>query len=313
MRVKREESRVPQVQANGISIEYESLGPQDAPVILLIMGLGAQLTRWPQQFCEKLAGRGYRVVRFDNRDIGLSTRFDAAPVPDLGQIIAARMAGRPADVPYMLNDMGADTVGLMDALDIRQAHIVGASMGGMIAQVVAADYPERVLSLTSIMSTTSNPMLPPPTPAATTVLMTRAPNPSDREAFVAHGLNTFRTIGSPAYPFDEAVARERLLADAARSYNPAGVGRQLAAVTASGDRRNQVRRIRAPTVVLHGADDPLVPVARGRDTAECIAGAELRIIPGMGHDFPPALYDTIIDAIESAIVRARTTDQGNSQ
>ena len=295
---------MPRVQANGVSIEYESFGPHGAPVILLIMGLGAQLTRWPLQFCEKLVARGYRVVRFDNRDVGLSTRFDAAPVPELGQIIAARMAGRPAEVPYTLNDMGADTVGLLDALGIRQAHIVGASMGGMIAQVVAAEYPQRVLSLTSIMSTTGNPALPPPTPAAAAALMARAPDPSDQDAYVAHGLNTFRTIGSPGYPFDESTSRERLLADAARSYNPAGVGRQLAAVTASGDRRNQVRRVRAPTVVVHGAEDPLVPVAGGRDTAECITGAQLRIIPGMGHDFPPALYDTIIDAIEIAIARA---------
>jgi pimeloyl-ACP methyl ester carboxylesterase len=295
---------VPQVQANGISLEYESFGSRSAPPILLIMGLGAQLTRWPLPFCDKLVARGYRVIRFDNRDVGKSTWLKDAPIPDLGRIIAARMAGLPPEVPYTLTEMAADTIGLLDALEIQQAHVVGASMGGMIAQVVAAEYPQRVLSLTSIMSTTGNTTLPPPTPAATAVLMSRAPTPSDIEAFVAHGLNTFRTIRSPGYPFDEAATRERLIADAARGYNPAGVARQLAAVTASGDRREQVRRIRAPTVVVHGADDPLVPLAGGRDTAACIAGSELRIIPGMGHDFPPPLYDTIIDAITSAIARA---------
>lgn len=293
-----------QICANGISLEYESFGSDTNPVVLLIMGLGAQLTRWPVPFCEKLAARGYRVIRFDNRDIGLSTRLDGAPVPDLGMLVAARMAGLPLNVPYTLHDMAADTIGLLDALHIPQAHIVGASMGGMIAQLVAADYPQRTLSLTSIMSTTGNPALPPPTPAAAAVLMTRAPNPADREAFAAHGLNTLRTIGSPGYPFDEAAARERILNEAARSYHPAGFARQIAAVTASGDRREKNQRIKAPTMVVHGANDPLVPLAAGRDTAQSIGNAELRVIPGMGHDFPPQLYDRIVDAIDSAAQRA---------
>jgi pimeloyl-ACP methyl ester carboxylesterase len=299
-----QELPVPQVSANGISLEYESFGSDANPVVLLIMGLGAQLTRWPVLFCEKLAARGFRVIRFDNRDIGLSTKLDGVPVPDLGMLVAARMTGLPMNVPYTLHDMAADTIGLLDALHVEQAHVAGASMGGMIAQLVAADYPQRVLSLTSIMSTTGNPSLPPPTPAAAAVLMTRAPNPADREAYLAHGLKTLRTIGSPGYPFDEAVARERILKEAARSYNAAGFARQIAAVTASGDRREKIQRIKAPTVVVHGADDPLVPLAAGRDTAQNIANAELRVIPGMGHDFPPQLYDTIIDAIDSAAKRA---------
>lgn len=293
-----------QVGANGIRLEYESFGHDANPVILLIMGLGAQLTRWPVAFCEKLAARGFRVIRFDNRDIGLSTRFAGAAVPDLRMIIAARMTGLPVNLPYTLRDMAADTIGLLDALHIQQAHLVGASMGGMIAQIVAADHPQRVLSLTSIMSTTGNPTLPPPTPAAAAMLMTRAPNPANREAYVAHGLNALRTAGSPGYPFDEAAARARILDDAARSYNPAGFARQIAAVTVSGDRREEIRRIRAPTIVVHGAEDPLVPPAAGRDTAENIANAELRVIPGMGHDLPPQLYDTIIDAIDSAAKRS---------
>jgi len=288
---------VPQINVNGLAFEYESFGSAGHPALVLIMGLGAQLVRWPLSFCHKLVERGFRVIRFDNRDIGLSAKMDGAPVPEIATIVAARMAGLPVGVPYTLDDMAADTVGLMDALKIAKAHIVGASMGGMIAQLVAADHASRVLSLTSIMSTTGNPALPPPTPAASVVLMSRAPNPGDLEAYLQHGLNTLRVIGSTGVPFDEAAARERLIAEVKRSYNPAGFGRQLAAVTANGDRREKLRRIRTPTLVIHGADDPLVPAAGGRDTADNIAGAELRIIPGMGHDLPPQYHDQIVDAI----------------
>lgn len=295
---------MPQAQTNGIAIEYEEFGAAADPVVLLIMGLGAQLTRWPIAFCTKLVARGYRVIRFDNRDVGRSTHLDTAPVPDLGQVVAARMAGMRIDVPYTLQDMAVDTVGLLDALHIDKAHIVGASMGGMIAQLIAADYPQRVLSLTSIMSTSSNPALPPPTPAAAAVLITRSPDPADQDAYVAHGLNSLRTIASPAFPFDVTALRERILTDLDRGYNPAGYARQIAAVTANGDRRDKLKRITAPTIVLHGADDPLVPLAAGRDTADCIRNAELRIIPGMGHDLPVALYDTIVGAIDDAAKRA---------
>jgi pimeloyl-ACP methyl ester carboxylesterase len=295
---------VPQAQTNGIAIEYEEFGAAADPVVLLIMGLGAQLTRWPIAFCAKLVARGYRVIRFDNRDVGRSTHLDAAPVPDLGQVVAARMAGMRVDVPYTLQDMAADTIGLLDALHIDKAHIVGASMGGMIAQLVAADYPQRVLSLTSIMSTSGNPSLPPPTPAAAAVLMARSPDPADQEAYVTHGLKSLRTIASPAFPFDTKATRERILTDLDRGYNPAGYARQIAAVTAHGDRREKLKRITAPTVVVHGADDQLVPVAAGRDTADSIRNAELRIIPGMGHALPAALYDTIVDAIDGAARRA---------
>ena len=294
---------MPQVQVNGISLEYESFGATRDPVMLLIMGLGAQLTRWTLPFCEKLVAQGFRVIRFDNRDVGLSTKFDAAGVPDLGQIMAARFTGVPAKVPYTLHDMAADTIGLLDALDIAAAHVVGASMGGMIAQQVAAEYPQRVLSLTSIMSTTGNPALPPPSAAATTVLMSRYPNLDDHAAYVEHGLHALRTISSPGFPFDEMATRERILSDALRGYSATGFGRQLAAVAASGDRREHLRRIKAPTLIIHGENDPLVPVAAGRDTAASIPGAELRVFPGMGHDLPPALYDKIVDAIVSVARR----------
>jgi len=295
---------VPQIHVNGIDLEYESFGASKDPLMLLIMGLGAQLTRWPVPFCEKLVARGYRVIRFDNRDVGLSTKFDAAGVPDLTQIMTAKFTGAPVKVPYTLHDMAADGIGLLDAVSIQKAHIVGASMGGMIAQQIAAEYPQRVLSLTSIMSTTGNPTLPPPTAAATAVLMNRYTNVDDRTAYIDHTLNAFRTIASPGFPFDELATRERILSDALRGYSATGFARQMAAVAAAGDRRDYVRRIKVPTMVIHGKSDPLVPVAAGRDTAACIAGAELRVFCGMGHDIPPQLYDKIIDAIVSVAQRA---------
>ena len=259
---------MPQVTANGITLEYESFGSAKNPPLLLIMGLGAQLTRWPVPFCEKLVAHGFRVIRFDNRDVGLSTKFDEEPIPMIASIIAAKMAGLPPRVPYTLHHMAADTVGLLTALGIEKAHLVGASMGGMIAHLVAADYPQRVLSLTSIMSSTSNPTLPPPTPAAAALLVSRPPPPSDLESFVTFGLYRMRVLGSPAAPIDEVRARERIIADVQRSYSPAGYGRQLAAMTATGDHRESMRRIKAPTVVVHGSDDPLIPLACGRDSAD---------------------------------------------
>lgn len=285
-------------------IEYEVFGAAADPVVLLIMGLGAQLTRWPVAFCDKLAARGYRVIRFDNRDVGRSTHLSSAPVPDVGRVLAMRGMGIPVKVPYTLQDMAADAIGLLDALHVDKAHIVGASMGGMIAQIVAAQYPQRVLSLTSIMSTTGNPALPPPTPAAAAALFARAPDPKDKEAYLAHALNSVRTVSSPGYAFDESAVRERILTDLGRGYNPAGYLRQIAAVSVGADRTQLLKRITAPTVVVHGADDPLVNVAGGRATAAAIPNAELRIIPGMGHDLPVPLFDTLIDAIEAAAKRA---------
>jgi pimeloyl-ACP methyl ester carboxylesterase len=297
---------MPQIKANGLTLEYESRGDANEETVLLIMGLGGQMTRWSPAFVDKLVARGYRVVTFDNRDVGLSEKLDAAGAPDMGAVIAAVVAGRKAPVAYTLSDMAADVAALLDALGIERAHIVGASMGGMIAQLVAADYPQRTLSLTSIMSTTGNPDLPRATPEAMAVINSRGPDPQvDLEGYVAHSIKGSRTIGSPLYPPDEAELRTRILADYRRSFHPVGFLRQYAGVVASPDRRTKLATVTAPTVVVHGEADPLVPVEGGRDTAASIPGAELRIIPGMGHDLPPALYDTLVDAIVGAAERAK--------
>ena len=295
-----------EVQANGVSITYETFGPGGAPPVLLIMGLGAQMTRWSPAFCEAVAARGFQVIRFDNRDVGLSSHFVEAGIPDMAAVAAAIQKGEAPNVPYTLSDMAADAVGLMDALAIARAHIVGASMGGMIAQLVAAEHPTRTLSLTSIMSTTGNPSVPRATPEAMAVLTNRPPHPSDEEAYLKHTVASARVTGSPAYPADEAVLRANALADVKRCYEPTGFSRQMAAITATGDRRGKLKTITAPTVVVHGEADPLVPVQGGHDTAANIPGAELIVIPGMGHDLPPALYDTIIDAIVSVAERSKT-------
>jgi pimeloyl-ACP methyl ester carboxylesterase len=293
-----------QIGVGELSLEYERFGPADRPTVLLVMGLGAQMTRWPAALCEAIVARGFHVIRFDNRDIGLSTKLDWLGIPDIGALFAARSAGTLATPPYTLGDMAGDAVGLLDALGIAQAHIVGASMGGMIAQLIAADHPDHTLSLTSIMSTTANPAVPPGKPEALMALMSPAAPAGDWEAIATRGVRISRIIGSPAYPQDEAVLREGSLADARRCYHPQGAARQMAAVLCAEDRRPKLQALRAPTVVLHGADDPLVPVEGGEDTAANIPGAELRIVPGMGHDLPPALIATVADAIEAAARRA---------
>jgi pimeloyl-ACP methyl ester carboxylesterase len=294
---------MPQLAANGITIEYDERGSGDP--LLLIMGLGAQMTRWPEGFCDRLAARGFRVIRFDNRDIGLSSKMDEAGLPDMAAILTAFAAGTQPPAAYTLREMAEDAVGVLDALGIDKAHIVGASMGGMIAQLVAADHSGHTLSLTSIMSTTGNRELPTGTPEAMAALTTRAPSPQeDLEGFLSHGVKTARIIGSPDH-IDEASLRERMAADAERSYYPAGFMRQYAAVLASPDRRPKLKGVKVPTMVIHGEVDALVNVAGGRDTADNIPGAELKIIPGMGHDVPPVFWDEIIDAIVSVAEKAR--------
>jgi proline iminopeptidase len=270
-------------------IEYESLGDPSHPAIVLIMGLGMQLLAWPDNFCNALVARGFRVIRFDNRDVGLSGRVPGKKRANILLAMAAAALHLPVRSAYTLADMAEDTLRLMDQLGIDRAHIVGASMGGMIAQVLAARHPQRVLSLTSIMSTSGNRKLSKPSKAAGKALLTRPSDPNDKDLVIEHLVHTFGVIGSPGYPSTREELRQRIGRSVRRAYDPAGVARQLVAVIASGDRRKQLKEIKAPTLVIHGADDPLVPLAAGRDTAAHIPGARLEVIPGMGHDFPEAL------------------------
>ncbi len=283
--------------ANGISLEYETLGNPDHPVILLIMGLGMQLVAWPDAFCEQLAARGFRVVRFDNRDIGLSTSFDVSGVPNLLATYLKFLVHLSLTAPYLIDDMAADTAGLLDALGIERAHVVGASMGGMIAQNLAARHPSRVLSLTSMMSTTGRRGLPGPTFKARVALMQPPAQPGDIEGAVARMMNVFRAIGSPGFPEDESVLRQYCERHVRRAYQPAGTARQMLAIAASGDRTEAIRTIRAPTLILHGAADPLIPPPCGEETARVIPNAALKIIEGMGHDIPSALHTRLAGEI----------------
>ncbi|MGI8926379.1 MAG: alpha/beta fold hydrolase [Tepidiformaceae bacterium] len=293
---------MPNVTANGIQIEYDTCGDPAAPPLLLVMGLGAQMIAWDEGFCQLLADRGHYVIRFDNRDVGLSTRFDAAGTPDLGAMMAARAAGEPiTHAAYLLNDMADDAVGLLDALNIPAAHIVGASMGGMIVQAIAIRHPQRVLSMTSIMSTTGHPSLPQAKPEAMAVLL--SPRPDDREAMLDQAVAAARTIGSTGFPFDEERVRARAARSFDRAFYPAGMARQMVAITASGNRRDALRDVKLPTLVIHGAVDPLVPVEGGHDTAACIPGAELLIIEGMGHDLPTGAWPRIAEAISAVTAR----------
>ncbi|MET0682704.1 MAG: alpha/beta hydrolase [Casimicrobiaceae bacterium] len=285
------------VAANGITIEYESLGEPSAPPILLIMGLGMQLVAWPDAFCHGLVERGFRVIRFDNRDCGLSSKFRVRRQPNLVAALAAAWLRLPVRAPYTLDAMAADAVGLLDALGIRRAHVVGVSMGGMIAQVIAATFPTRVLSLTSIMSSSGSRKVSQPRPDAKRALLSKPRDPGDPESVIDHLVDVFGIIGSPGFPAKPEELREQLARNVRRGYHPAGVTRQLVAIIASGDRRRLLRKVTAPTLVIHGAADPLVPVEAGRDTARHIAGAKLMVIDGMGHDLPPALLPILVEAI----------------
>jgi pimeloyl-ACP methyl ester carboxylesterase len=292
---------MPNLKANGIHLEYEEFGnPADRPV-LLIMGLGAQMILWRDDFCQSLAARGHRVIRFDNRDVGKSTWFDHLEVPDVMATMTAALTGQPIQAPYLLKDMAADAAGLLDGLGIERAHVVGASMGGMIAQSLAIEHPAKVISLTSIMSTTGNLSMLQPQPEALGVLLT--PQPTSREAAIERGVMVFRIIGSPGM-FDEQEIRELATQSYDRGMNPAGVMRQLVAILGSGSRNEALRKLQVPALVIHGKVDPLVPFAAGEDTAASIPSAELLAIDGMGHDMPRPLWPRIIDAVTELTERA---------
>jgi pimeloyl-ACP methyl ester carboxylesterase len=278
------------VPANGITIAYETFGSPGDPPLLLVMGLATQMLAWHEEFCQALADRGFFVVRFDNRDIGLSTHMSGAPEPD----VMAAIFGDYSSASYRLEDMADDTVALMDGLDIRGAHLVGASMGGMIAQTVAIRHPSRVRSLTSIMSTPS-PKVGEPTREALAVLI--AAPAANREEAVERTVAAFQVIGSPGYQLDEAWLREIAGTAYDRAYDPVGVARQLVAIQASGDRTAALGQVRVPTLVVHGDRDPLVQVEGGYATAKAIPDAELLVMPGMGHNLPRELWPTILDRI----------------
>jgi pimeloyl-ACP methyl ester carboxylesterase len=283
------------VPANGIKLCYETFGDRANPPLLLIMGLATQMIVWDDEFCALLAARGFWVVRFDNRDIGMSTRFPKARVPRLAELIFAQATRIKFRVPYTLRDMAADTVGLMDALGIRSAHIVGASMGGMIAQELAILYPSRVRTMTSIMSSTGDPKLPGPKPRALAVLSKKIP--LDRDGYVREYVHTWSVLAGDHFPFDSERTARQGAASYDRGINPPGVARQMMAIIASGNRRKALRGVRVPTLVIHGTADPLVPDDGGRDTALTIPGARLLLIEGMGHSFPREVWPRIIDAI----------------
>lgn len=264
------------IKANGITLEYETFGDAGAPPVLLIMGLGAQLTLWDSGFCSELANAGFYVIRYDNRDVGLSTKFaDATSSP-----------------PYTLSDMAGDAAGLLDALGIESANIVGASMGGMIAQTFAVEYPAKTRTLVSIMSTTGNQTVGQPNPDALAAML--APPPATRDEAIENGLKVWQTIGSPGFEIDEQTVKDRIAASYDRSFYPEGMARQLAAIMSQPDRTEALGKVTVPALVIHGEADPLVTPSGGKATAEAIPGAKLKLIPGMGHDLPQALHGELV-------------------
>ena len=298
------------VKANGITISYEASGnPRDTPV-LLIMGLGMQLISWPQDLVDGLVEQGYYVIRYDNRDIGLSSKFDQFRKPNLMLAYLKSLVGWRQSPAYTLHDMADDARGLLDALGIARAHVVGASMGGMIAQIFASRFAGRTLSLTSIMSSSGRRGLPGPTAAARAALMRGPANGGDRKAVIDQAVAVFRTIGSPSFPTPERVLRGNIERALNRSVDPAaaGIARQMVAVVASGDRTPLLRKIACPAMVIHGAADPLVPLACGIDTAEAIPGVRLEVIEGMGHDLPPQLIERLLALLDNHLRGNMTPD-----
>lgn len=293
---------MPQIEANGVALEYEALGERSAPPVLLIMGLGAQLTRWPEAFHRALVDAGFYVIRFDNRDVGLSTRLDHAGPPALAGAALRSMLGRPIQAPYQLSDMALDAAGLLDALGIASAHIVGASMGGMIAQVLAAHHPARVRTLVSIMSTSGDRRLPQPDVRLRLALIKRPGG--GRDAAIENTVALIKRIASPGFPPEDKLVRDQVTGDYDRSYYPVGAGRQLLAILASGSRTSILGRITAPTLILHGAEDPLIPVAAAHDLHRRIPGSRMEIFAGMGHDLPRALIPAITGHIIDHLQRA---------
>jgi len=290
---------MPSLNANGIRIAFDTAGDPKAPPLLLIAGLGLQMGAWPEDFVDGLVELGFYVIRFDNRDCGLSTKFEQAGTPSLGLAWLKSLLRLPLKSPYRLEDMADDAIGVLSALGIARAHVVGASMGGMIAQLMAAKFPSRVLSLTSIMSSSGRRGLPGPAPALRRALLKRPRGATDIDAAIEHTVRMFQLMGSPAYPTPEKHLRKRVGRAMRRNCCPGGVARQLMAVAACGDRTPALRGIAAPTLVIHGAADALVPLACGVDTAQAIPGARLEVIEGMGHDLPGQLLERLLALIDA--------------
>ncbi len=293
---------MPSITANGIQIEYDTFGDKSSPPLLLIMGLGAQMIHWDEEFCKQLADKGLYVIRFDNRDVGLSTKFEEAGIPNIMELMAAMAQGQEVESPYTLNDMADDAVGLLDALGLEKAHVCGASMGAMITQVIGYRHPARVLSLIPIMGSTGNPELPPAKPEAMEVLTT--PAPQERQAYIEHTVKTGPVLGGSGFPFDEKRARDFAARAYDRAFYPQGTARQMAAVMATGNRKPLLAGVTAPTLVIHGSEDPLVPLEGGLDTADGIPGAEMLIIEGMGHGLAVGAWPQIIEAIAGHTAKA---------
>jgi len=293
---------MPRANSNGIELEYDTFGDPAADPLLLVMGLGSQMILWHEEFCTSLAERGHYVIRFDNRDVGRSTHLDELGQPDIAAILGEVLQGKPAQAPYAIEDMAQDALGLLDALGLERANVCGASMGGMIVQTMALHAPERVKSMVSIMSTPGDRDLPPPRPQALMALM--QPPVATLEGVIERSLSIFRAIGSPGFAMDEDMVRDRARMQFERGYNPAGMARQFAAIVTQEGRRERLGGLRLPSLVVHGVEDPLVPVECGKATAEAIPDAELLLVEGMGHDQPREVWPQVIDAISRLSQRA---------
>jgi len=297
------------VAANGIRIEYQEFGDARNPAILLIMGFAAQMVVWPESFCQALADRSFHVIRFDNRDVGLSNHLDGVRAPGMKRSMFASLLNIKLRTPYALEDMALDVVGLLDALDIREAHIVGASMGGMIAQIIAAKHAQRVKSLTSVMSTSGNRKLPGPRPNVLRHVLFRHRKNMDRDRMIGYLVDLWKLTASPLHPTPIDEKQRRVRSWIERDCDPKGNIRQFAAMAANGDRTELLRTIERPTLIIHGEADPLIPVDGGRHTAQCIRDSQLQVIPGMGHDLPEQLVPQLARLIAAHCVNAESSIQ----
>jgi pimeloyl-ACP methyl ester carboxylesterase len=303
---------MPRAIVNGVMLEYQLSGPRDGRPLLMIHGVGAQLIRWPPGLCDRLAQAGFRLLRYDSRDVGLSTHLVDAPVPDLAEVVREVQQGREPKLPYTLQDLADDAAGLLDAAEFGPAHVLGVSLGGMVAQQLAIDHPARVLSLAIVMSHSGNPEMPSADPRALAKLSEVAPDPHrDREGYLRHQVELNRVLGSPDYPAPEQDLRAFAGLAADRAYHPAGAARQLAAGRGAADRRLALGRLDVPTVVIHGADDPLIPAACGADIAASIRRAWFLTINGMGHDLPDELHELFVGVILANCARAAPSPAGN--